>query len=175
MVPAALEACLPKRYKNKTKYGGPGVMILEADLCGQRPTPPKPPAHGENQTGIDYKLNQSMVTKLLGGSWFSTTTAGQCNGTAMPGGSSGCTWRVAGSSTRDAGGTAGAGGGPLRVKSYTCTQQRIARAVMAVNPSCFRTCSDGTDEDPAPPGPSDCWTEVSGHLSGTRHGPIHTR
>ena len=137
-LPPVLDTCLPTRRRPRA----PGILVTEFDYCGTRPLAPAKP---ENQTWVDGHLNFTKVAALLQGSWFSTQAAGECVEGHSPGDGSGCSWRVV-------------GGRPRSVKNYTCVQKRVARAVMSRNPECWAQCPDGTDPDPRPPGPSDCWT-----------------
>ena len=72
-----------------------------------------------NATWIGREPNSHKISRALGGSWFSTTSAGRCHNGARPGDGSGCSWR------------------PLQLRkavNYSCLQGNVAAAVMQHNP-----------------------------------------
>eukprot|EP01044_Picomonas_judraskeda_P000236 COSAG03_NODE_9_length_23924_cov_40.675690_24_plen_357_part_00 len=93
-------------------------------------------SNNSTATWLDgWHPNHHRIAEVLGGSWFSTTSAGRCESGAVPGDSSGCTWR------------------PVQLKKaidYSCLQSNVAASVMRTNRKCFASCPDGAPF-PAPP------------------------
>jgi hypothetical protein len=101
---------------------------------------PTLPDYDGNATWIGFQPNTRLLTHKLGGSWFSTPSAGLCAPAARPGDGSGCSWR------------------PLQMKkalNYSCLQSNVATAVRAHAPACFARCPDGAESNPS--SASDCW------------------
>jgi hypothetical protein len=75
----------------KAACGPEGVVSLDyAHWC---PAVAKPD-YNANTTFVGWRPNPHLINQKLGGSWFSTPSAGECAGTARPGDGSGCTWRA---------------------------------------------------------------------------------
>lgn len=86
-----------------------------------------------------YKEHQhgGISGSVLGGYWYSTPAAGECQGDARPGDRSGCTWRVVAAE---------------KYANASCVNAKVDAAVEAYNSRCFGRCPGGSSNTT-----SDCY------------------